>query len=346
MKKTLFYSIIGLKSLIGFGNPVTQREIEDELNKLEKNHNISVQYYKNFACPSLVNFNENTQNLENNFFKKFSKEEIEEDIYKSEASAFEKYSRKFDTQNLSGFKKIFNETSVRIVDFESIVNGFDEEELKSFSKNLNNDDAKLRREVANWIKQKTIYACLTSAYSFNESVVYIPNASIEKTCKDNLLRVVDKLLGYKVGQQMLNLVLSIEKFKQKTLKFFITNHDNAYYTSNAIFLDLTSNVILEAKKLYEQLNVWVHRVLGLKPSSKIAGNFSTDFEKNFLGLRANDFYQEKAAEMKEEDAIPLVENPWNKCENKETALKIFDIQTTIATYIGANLSKTDEPTVG
>ena len=67
--------------------------------------------YKHFLC---------------DYFKKFPKEEIEEYVLESDASVFEKYSRKLDIQSVSSFEESLNEESVRIFDFLSIVNGFED----------------------------------------------------------------------------------------------------------------------------------------------------------------------------------------------------------------------------
>lgn len=332
MKRTLFYYSIALKSLIGFCDPITQDAIEAKIKEYSDSIS-SVRYYKNFQCPMDVTFKGMSQDykeqckMEENFFQNFSQGEIAEffemiedennGLLMSQSTAFEKYSRELDEQGIENLP----EYSVRIIDFESIINGFNNQALKCFAEELKSNDEKLKETLTEWIKNKEIFA-------YFKEIPYIPKESIQKECKANMSKAIKKLLNYPAGRETLILVLCIEKFKNKTLKIFISNVGPCISSDGEVYLEFLKTSNVEAQSLYHEFNHWIHYTLGIFVTAKITGDFLTDFEKNFLQLKDQEFYRDNITKIEENIEIPLNESSHFLCEDKEKTLKIFDIQTT------------------
>ena len=162
MKRTLFGYAIIMKSLVDFCDPTTQEAIEAKIK--EYGDNIpSVVYYEKFQCPRDVRFwqepldFERQYKMEQDFFQNFSQEEIAEikngnsELSSSQSTSFEKYSRELDEQDIENLPGFLRADSVRIVDFESIINGFNNDELKHFAETLKSDKEKLKGALTEWI---------------------------------------------------------------------------------------------------------------------------------------------------------------------------------------------------
>ena len=328
-----------MESLVGVCDPTTQEAIEAKINEYGDSISSTVTY-KNFKCPRDIIFKKISQEydkqheMEENFFQNFSQgkiadffEMVENDnkeLLTSQSTAFEKYSRELDEQAIENLPESLQADSVRIVDFESIVNGFNNEELKRFAETLKSDEGKLKNALTEWIKNKDIFA-------YFRDIPYVLNESIQKECKANMSKAIEKLLDYSSGREMLILILCIEKFENKPLKIFITDLGAYAAPDSSIALNFSNNINIESQTLYHEINHWMHHMLGLQVTSKIAGDFSTPFEKDFLQLKDQEFYRSNANKI--ENQIPLHESHNFLCEDKENAckekaLKIFDIQTT------------------
>ena len=339
MKRTLFGYTIIMKALIGFCDPTTQEAIETKINEYGDSISSTVTY-KNFKCPRDIIFKKISQEydkqheMEENFFQKFSQGENAEfpeaveapnkNLLTSQSTAFEKYSRELDEQDFENLPGSLQADSVRIVDFESIVNGFNNEELKRFAETLKSDEGKLKNALTEWIENKDIFA-------YFRDIPYVLNESIQKECKANMSKAIEKLLNYPSGREMLILILCIEKFENKPLKIFITDLGAYADPDSSIALNFSNNINIESQTLYHEINHWIHYRLGLQMTAKIAGDFSTPFGKDFLQLKDQEFYRNNANEI--EDEILLHEDHNFLCKDKEKTckekiLKIFDIQTT------------------
>ena len=240
-------------------------------------------------------------------------------MFLSEASAFEKYSRPLDEDEYENLTYDLKRNLIRIVDYKSIVDGFNDSALKNFAEDLQLHQEKLENVLIKWVEQKTIRA-------YCENIAYILKDKIQEQCKKNLLKAVRKLLTYDLGRQTLILVLCVEKIKDRPVEFFLGDKPHTSWL-NRVYLTYLDD-ICEVNSLYRELSHWLHFSLGLQPTLKIVGNFYTDFEKKLFQLKEDSFYRNNASRINRRDECLLRENPFYPCNKMDKTLKVFDIGTT------------------
>lgn len=221
----------------------------------------------------------------------------------------------------------WNSIPLKVVDFYSIINGFDNEEQRGFALDLDRNSILFYTELKSWILSKNL--------AENE-------ATFEK--------IMVQLAKHEVGRKELILVLSIEKFNGATMHLSMDEGENE---REHVGIPLSSPLPIAMVTAFHEINHWLHFKLGLDVSSEVVGDFLTPFEKDFIKhenydhfsqeevLAANYFYITPSERMYSADTT------YDFSINKAKALKIFEICVTwhsleeIWTIVGfANINNT------
>ena len=256
----------------------TQQEIEDWIQSLDQ----PVVKQNAYDCPCQIEFR-------SDFFPQIDTIETNR---QEPQNNFLKYSREATSEEcqLAGIDNL------RIIDFDSIINGFDPE-LKAYAIKLFQNDIFLQEELDKWIQNREIFAGLLTKQDTTETGIlemfYIYKTSEEAAnkYKKDLKQVFQELCRHETSKQVTILTLCIERISKTSLKFTIefdsmlgfSAYDPSY---NAI---ISGDSFLEPKKdslwLYHELNHMIHNHLGLNGDPQFWETPDGNFEKNLFPLQ-------------------------------------------------------------
>lgn len=216
---------------------------------------------------------------------------------------------------------------LKVVDFYSIINGFDNEEQRRFALDLDRSPMLFYAELKSWIFLKNL--------AENEAIFG---------------KIAVQLAKHEVGRKELILVLSIEKFNGATMHLSMGECENE---GEQVGIPFSSPIPIAMVTAFHEINHWLHFKLGLDVNSEVVGDFLTPFERDFIKHENYDrFSQEKVFTADYIYITPSermyhadTENDFYM--NKAKALKIFEICVTwlsleeIWTIVGfANINNT------
>lgn len=213
-------------------------------------------------------------------------ESVEPFTAEGNIAAFERFSRPADATEL----EIFSETgvSLRVVDFDSIVNGLGEAEKEKVLKLMNDEDAlseviKAKIDNKDFIKPSVLVWLSLPNGNGNNMLSLELEESIIQRFKDLLEITLKKMAEYKSSRE--TLVLSLVLLQN--LEFCVTTSTPYCGKKNSIFCHFYKNESTNVQALYHELNHALHAHLGIKPCySQNVGDFNTIFEEGFFRFSA------------------------------------------------------------
>ena len=180
--------------------------------------------------------------------------------------------------------------NLRIIDFDSIVNGFDPE-LKAYAIKLSQNDTFLQEELDKWIQNREI---LTSINIYNwktyqsQEGFYKISKTVENRYKKTLKQKMQTLCQHDVSRQVVCLTLCMDIFASRPLSFELGRAPNPECIRyerlrNAITDDMPFTIPFSLCLCHE-LKHMIHENLGIVSSYKLYDNFTGNFERNLFQL--------------------------------------------------------------
>lgn len=283
------FAITTTLTLTTFGI-TTQQEIEDWICKMAGY--ITVIQQNTYGCPRYIEcYSDTSLSLTL---------ETPPPIPQKSENNFLKYSREANEAEC----QIAGINNLRIIDFDSIINGFNPE-LKAYAIKLSQKDTFLQEELDKWIQNREIFVCLlikqhTTEYGIMDIYHYykISEEAANKYKKD-LKQVFQELCRHNISKQVTILTLCMDFFSKMPLKFIINTNDEPFpfseYQADRHAIISTDSILEEKASLllYHELNHMIHEQLDFcgyeffsgMDDTQIWTNLDGTFERNLFSLQ-------------------------------------------------------------